>query len=838
MVRSQYPPRLPPPPALPCRIAPLIGFLARRILIVAAAGTLFGQLEQRVNVRSEEPGADVRGRVLALDGEFRRTVGPLVATYCADCHSPDERSGGIAFDAALQVDDQVAAVEAWLKAAGALKRGEMPPPDAVQPADDERAAMVAWAENLAATLDQAEPYDPGPIVFRRLTRRQYENTVQDLFGLDFQAASAVGLPEDPKAFGYDSIGTALDVSPTLFEQYAAAADLVLDRLIAEKSLKLAVEGEACQFELLGEMPKEKSKDGPPPEATEAKEGARIFRVNASVTIDLDVPEEGLYRVAVDGWGYKGAPWETWWPELSVGTDSGATKSLPIRATDTERAVAETLLPLPAGKTKIVLSFENAMHGASWQENDHRFKRLAVDRIEIDGPASASGAAVDAEANEKLFFVHPGDSLAPRDAARQVTRRLAERAFRRPVAEDEIERLLSLFDMASERGLGYERALRPTLKAVLISPSFLFRIEEDRGQAEGFDAYAVDDHELATRLSYFLWGTTPDDELRRLADEGELHEPETLRAQATRLLDGPRSKWLADDFAMQWLRLHELETALPSEEHFPEFDAKIRSAMRQEALLFFDGLVREDRSVVDLLDADYAYINRDLALFYRFGKLDEGWRKEPIDKRRNPERGGLLGMGAVLAMTSHVARNSPTRRGQWVLDVIQGDPAPPPPANVEQIDESSDLSQAKTFRELLALHAEDASCAACHKRMDPLGFALDEFDPVGRFQGERGGEKIDASGTLPDGRSVRGVVELKQILLEGKERFVRNLTEQLLIYALGRDLESYDRTTVARIVERAREHDWRMREILLGIVESYPFLHRRDPDDPFVFATQP
>lgn len=810
----------------------------RRFLLFAFAAAFAGQFERAASVRSEEPGADVRGKVLALDGEFRSSIGPLVTTYCADCHSPDVRSGGIAFDADLSVDEQVAAVETWLKAGGAMRRGEMPPPDAVQPTDDERAAMIAWAENLAATLDQAEPYDPGPIVFRRLTRKQYENTVQDLFGIEFQAASAVGLPEDPKAFGYDSIGTALDVSPTLFEQYAAAADLVLDRLIAEKSLKVAVEGEAIPFELLGEMPKEKSKDGPPPEATNVKDGARIFRVNASVTIDVDVPEEGLYRVAVDGWGYKGAPWETWWPELSIGTESGATKSLPIRATETERAVAETLLALPAGKTKVVLAFENAKHGPGWQENDHRFKRLAIDRIEIDGPASASGAAVDADANAKLFFVRPGDSLSPRDAAKQVTRRLAEQAFRRPVADEEVERLLTLFDMASDRGLGYERALRPTLKAVLLSPAFLFRIEADRGQAEEFDVYAVDDHELATRLSYFLWGTMPDEELRRLADEGKLHEPEVLSAQAKRLLDDPRSKWLADDFAMQWLRLHELETALPSEEHFPEFDAKIRSAMRQEALLFFDGLVREDRSVVELLDSDYAYINRDLALFYRFGKLDEGWRKEPIDKRRNPERGGLLGMGAVLSMTSHVARNSPTRRGQWVLDVIQGDPAPPPPANVEQIDESSDLSQAKSFRELLALHAEDASCAACHKRMDPLGFALDEFDPVGRFQRERGGEKIDASGTLPDGRSVDGVVELKRILLEEKERFVRNLTEQLLIYALGRNLESYDRPTVARIVDRARKNDWRMREILLGVVESYPFRNRRDPDDPFVFAEKP
>ncbi|HEV7281071.1 MAG TPA: DUF1592 domain-containing protein [Pirellulaceae bacterium] len=777
----------------------------------------------------------MRERVLTLDQEFRASVGPLVTTYCADCHSPDVRSGGIAFDAELPVDEQVAAVEAWLKGAGALKRGEMPPEDGLQPSDEERAAMIAWAEKLGATLDGAEPFDPGAVVFRRLTRKQYENTVQDLFGLKFEAASAVGLPEDPKAFGYDAISTALDVSPTLFEQYAAAADLVLDRLIAEKSLKVVVEGEASQFELLGQMPTEKSKDGPLPEATEAKEGARIFRVNAAVTIEVDVPEEGLYRVGIDGWGHKGPPWETWWPELSVETEGAAPKSVPIRATEKERAVAETLLSLPAGKAKIVLSFENAKHGAGWQENEHRFKYVAIDRIEVDGPASASGAAVDAEANAKLFFVRPGGSLAPREAARQVARRLAELAFRRPVADEEIDRLLTLFDLASERGLGYERSLRPTLKAILLSPSFLFRIEEDRGQAEGFDAYAVDDHELATRLSYFLWGTTPDEELRRLADEGKLHEPETLRAQATRLIEDPRSKWLANDFAMQWLRLHELETALPSEEHFPEFDARLRSAMRQEALLFFDGLVREDRSVVDLLDADYAYINRDLALFYRFGKLDEGWRKEPIDKNRNPERGGLLGMGAVLSMTSHVARNSPTRRGQWVMDVIHGDPPPPPPANVEQIDESGDLSNAKSFRELLALHANESTCAGCHRKMDPLGFALDQFDPVGRFQRERGGEKIDASGTLPDGRSVNGVVELKQILLEEKELFVRNLTEQLLIYALGRNLESYDRPTVARIVTRARENDWRMREILLGIVESYPFRYRRDPDDPFAFA---
>jgi hypothetical protein len=423
---------------------------------------------------------------------------------------------------------------------------------------------------------------------------------------------------------------------------------------------------------------------------------------------------------------------------------------------------------------------------------------------------------------KLIAAKPGEKLAPRETAAKVLERFARRAYRRPVETREVERLMKLYDLAAKEGTAHEEALRPALKAVLVSPNFLLRIERDRA-ADPDTAYRVGDHELAARLSYFLWSSMPDAELTLLADNGELSKPEVLEAQVRRLLADPKARALTDNFAVQWLRLKKISLARPSTEFFPTFTSKLRQAMYDEAATFFDKLRAEDRPVLDLLAADYVYVNADLAKHYGIaGVTGNELRKVTLS---DPNRGGLLGMGGILALTSHTSRTSPTLRGKYVLDVILGTPPPPPPPNVSQIDEKKKGKEAQTFREQLALHAANATCAGCHSKIDPLGFGLENFDAVGQWH--PAGPGVDATGKLPTGETFNGPKDLKQVLLARKNRFAENLTEKLFVYALGRELQPTDEATIKTIVQDVEKDGYRFSRVVLGIVQSYPFQYRRN-----------
>lgn len=789
---------------------------------------------------SADPQSEARTKLLGLKAEFERKVAPIVRKYCVDCHAEGVESGSILLDPSLSADVQISHVDHWLKAGETQRYKLMPPADSDQPTDKERELLIAWTEQAAATLDKLQPFDPGPIVIRRLTRRQYNNTIQDLFGVDFDVASRVGLNRDPEAFGYDSIATVLEIPPTQMEKYIAASDAMLDRVITEKPFQQSWNAEQIEFTATGKLPENLKADAPKP--AELQDGKWYLRTKALASLPLELPLDGTYRVAIRGYAFNGIHWQNYQGDIALQLDGETRKTTSFTAekankhdksNDRDLVWSDNFLQLRAGEVELTLSYLNPKRGREWADQHHKY--VTVEQILVEGPVAAPGVEVSEEAHDRIFFKQPGDN--PRVAAQEILTRFANRAWRRPVAKAEIERLMTLFDLSQQRGFPFERSVRPMLKAVVLSPWFLFRIEKDRAANEE-STHRISDHELATRLSYFLWGTMPDDELRQLADVQRLSDPAILRRQTQRLLDDPRSKHLVNDFAVQWLHLEELDHALPSEDNFPKFDAKLRTSMRGEVLMFFEKLIELDRPFTDLIDSNYTWINRDLALFYRMGHLQHVWREHEIDKRRHPERGGLLGMGAILAMTSHVDRNSPTRRGKWILDVMLGDPPPPPPANVEQINDGGDKSQAKSFRELLKIHADESStCAGCHGKMDPLGFALDNFNPIGQWERERKGEKIDASGKLPDGREVDGVQALRKILLDDKERFARNLTEQMMIYALGRDLDYYDRPAIARILEKVKSEDYRMRSLILGVVESHPFQYRRNPEQPFLLVNE-
>ena len=446
------------------------------------------------------------------------------------------------------------------------------------------------------------------------------------------------------------------------------------------------------------------------------------------------------------------------------------------------------------------------------------------------PEEATGTAFDTSANalvlppalmEKYFIsadlildkMKPPAGATPRD----IVKDFARRAYRRPVADDEVDRLMKLHER--------EKALRLPLKAVLVSPHFLFRVEREKA---GSKSYALSGPELATRLAYFLWTTMPDEALLADAEAGKLSDPAVLDAQVKRMLASPKAKALTNNFAAQWLQLRKLDFARPSTEFFPTFNNKLKQAMREEATTFLDKLREDDRSVLELLDCDYAWLNGDLAKHYAIPGV-EGKEFRRVALKPENHRGGLLGMGAVLALTSHTSRTSPTLRGKWILESIFGTPPPPPPADAGTIKEQKKGAEPKTFRELMALHAVQPTCATCHKRIDPLGFALENYDAVGAWRETQGGKPLDADGVLPTGEKFTGVAGLKEILGRSRDAFERNLIEQMLAYALGRDVQDSDECSIREIKAAAEKGDHRYSTIVLGIVKSFPFRNRKNSE---------
>jgi hypothetical protein len=439
---------------------------------------------------------------------------------------------------------------------------------------------------------------------------------------------------------------------------------------------------------------------------------------------------------------------------------------------------------------------------------------------------ASAADVLMKADPVRYIaVRPGPDLSKEAAARRSIAAFARRAFRRPVEADEIERLMPLFRRAEARGDGFEAAVRLALRAVLVSPGFLYLIEHDRTDVQG--PYRVSDHELACRLSYFLWSSMPDRELSGLADAGRLHEPEVLALHVRRMLADPKSRAMAEDFAGQWLRVGSLaDLAEPDKRLFPEYTPELRGAMVEEAVSFFHAILREDRPVIELLDSSYTFLNEPLAKHYGIeGVTGPDFRRVELKDRR---RGGVLGMAAVLTLTSYPRRTSPVLRGKWVLEELLGTPPPPPPAMVKSLPTDDRIRNGLTFRQRLEQHRKKAECAACHARLDPLGFGLENFDVLGRWRDQVQQKPVDASGKLTTGEEFAGAVALKTILVETKrELFVRNLAERMLSYALRRGVEYYDAPTVKQIMAELEAKDYRAATLVAAVVESLPFQYRRN-----------
>ena len=472
-------------------------------------------------------------------------------------------------------------------------------------------------------------------------------------------------------------------------------------------------------------------------------------------------------------------------------------------------------------------------GAGGGGFDNNADTLFIPPILIEQYLAAADAVLTEARNDRLLIARPSEDLPKREAAKKILSHYTFQAFRRPVADAELDRFLKLFDLADARGDDFPAAIRLALKGVLVSPSFLFRVEQDRPRSEPWE---VNDFELANRLSYFLWSTMPDDELFETAKAGKLRDPSVLETQVRRMLKSPKSRALAESFGTQWLGVRDLlTTANPDPQRFPTFNAQVRFSMYDEAVTFVDSVFRDEAPLTTLLDANYVYVNDWLADHYGIrGRVGGGDGKGEVLRRvevKDGNRGGILGLGAVLTVTSYPLRTSPVLRGKWVLEQVLGAPPPPPPPEVPELPKDDSKKDGLSFRKQLEMHRKEVQCATCHNRMDPLGFGLENFDAVGRWRTELAGEPVDASGTMTTGESFKGPAELKKVLLGRKEEFVRNVIEKMLSYAMGRGLEYYDQPTVKEIGDALTKDRYKSSTLLVEIAKSYPFRYRRNAQPP-------
>lgn len=759
----------------------------------------------------------------------------LLDTYCTGCHNDIDRVADQSFDD-LKPGDPAAGVhaDAWERILRRTSLNEMPPANKKQPEPAQRTAFVAW---LRSALDEraAVHPDPGRAGVRRLNRAEYANAVRDLLDLPINLAHE--LPPDDSGYGFDNIGDVLSVSPTLIDRYVAVAGKVAriaTGLSSQRPITTAYEvpKDGSVFNSGRPAYNERASDDLPL----GSRGGGAFsyyarhdgqyeiagQLNANTNNETDRLAED--RVAV------GVP-------LTAGTHViGMSFRRQLAPDETVQTLRNTLdvVPLPTAPPqlldldvsidgRIVRSLKVPSYRLSPRYSQQNFPRDVLE-IDVTGP-QAKAARGDTPSRRRIFTCTPRSAADEDLCARRIAANLAHRAWRRPVGEVELAPLLKVF-AAARTGSDFDHGVAAMVEALLVSPRFLIVAESDPAGAAPGSVHPLADLDLATRLSLFLWSSIPDDALLASAEAGRLHEPAELQRQVARMLDDPRAAALTRNFAGQWLYLRNLDQQRPDFASFPDFDVRLRQAMARETELFFDHVVRNNRSLLDFLEADYTFLNQRLAAHYGIGGVSgTAFRKVALDPAWH--RGGLLGQASILTVTSYGNRTSVVKRGKWILDNLLAAPPPPPPPDVPALKESHD-GRLLTAREQLELHRARPACAGCHARMDPLGFALENYDAIGGWRTRDAGQVIDAAATLPDGTRFAGSDGLRALLLARKDQFAGAFTEKLMTYALGRGLGPQDMPAVRRIVAAAAADGYRARTVIAGIAASVPFTLRKVP----------
>ena len=713
--------------------------------------------------------------------------------YCSDCHNTTDWAGGIAFDA-LSADDIASDSETWEKAIRKLETGMMPPPGKPRPT---RAVLESFAGELATRLDKAglaHPY-PGTKSLHRLNRTEYANAIRDVIGLQVDVTTL--LPADDSGEGFDNIADVLGVSPTLIQSYVSAAMKISRAAVGDRSMQPTL----VKYSAPSGLSQQEHIEGLP---LGTRGGIRF-------THNFPLDAEYEFRIAA-GSGFRFAgPAGGPGPLLDV-TVNGE----PIKVADPRKF----RIKVPAGPQTVAIAL---VEQRRWVGVDDLYARAGgrrddFENVTINGPFDATGAG-DTPSRRAIFVCHPKDAASEAPCARQIFTHLATRAYRRPMrADDASVDLLMQFYAAGRKNGDFDTGIQHGVARLLADPQFLYRMEADRPDLAEGSIYRISDIELASRLSFFLWSTVPDEELLKVATENRLSDPKVLEQQVRRMLADSRSSELVENFVGQWLHLRELRNAQPSDR---DFDENLRQAFQQETQMLFENIVRQDRPVIELLDASYTFVNERLARHYGIRDVRGSYMRRVSLPQDSPRR-GLLGQGSILTVTSVGDRTSPVMRGAWVMENLMGAPVPRPPPGVEADLKGEVSEKPSTVRERLERHRTNPSCASCHQIMDPIGFSLENFDLVGRWRDHDGASPVDTSGKLIDGTPLSSPQALRAALLSRKDSFVTAFSEKLLTYALGRRIEYFDQPAIRTIVRNADRQNDRFSAFVLGIVASEPF----------------
>lgn len=745
----------------------------------------------------------------------------LIDKYCVGCHSERLKTGGLVLEK-IDTSNVAGRAETWEKVAEKIHGGMMPPPGMPRPDKTTLEGLATWAEN---ELDKAYSAhsNPGRVGLHRLNRAEYGNAVRDLLALDVDPTDL--LPADDSSAGFDNIADALTVSPVLLERYLSAAWKISAVAVGDPKTTPTTQ----TFRVRSDASQDQHIEGLP------------IGTRGGILVKYNFPLDAEYRFKVRFWAntvntVRGLEFPT---RVEITLDGARVKLVTIGGQEDANlgntnptASAEQIskrvelqIPVKAGPHTVTVDFLEKSTGPNvdilqpfGREKLDPVNTAGipeVDWVSITGPINPTGSG-DTPSRRQIFTCRPQNDADALPCARKILTTLARKAYRRTVTDSETERLLTYYQRGRNGSGTFDSGIETALAFLLVNPQFLFRSEVDPAGAAPGTPYRISDYELASRLSFFLWSSIPDDELLTLAGQGKLKDPAILEGQVRRMLTDKRADALLGNFLGQWLYLRNLKGTAPDQQIFPDFDDNLRQAFQKETELFVGSIMREDHSVVDLINADYTFVNERLARHYGIpGVYGDQFRKVTIP---NPERRGLLGQGSVLTVSSYTNRTSPVLRGKWVLTNIMGTPPPPPPPNVPPLKEIA----SGTMRQRMEEHRANAACAACHKVMDPIGFSLENFNAIGQWRTADQGAHIDASGVLGDGTKINGASELLDYLAARPDQFVRTMTRMLMTYALGRATEYYDEPVIRGIERDAAKQNFRFSALVMGIVNSQPF----------------
>jgi hypothetical protein len=751
----------------------------------------------------------------------------LVDKYCVTCHNQRARTAGLMLDK-MDMDHIADGAEVWEKVIRKVNGGSMPPVGMPRPDRAILEGFTTWLEN---SIDRAATAKatPGRSPLHRLNRSEYARAVHDLLAVDVDVHAM--LPADDESNGFDNIADVLKVSPSLLESYLSAAHKVSALAVGDPATPpvgqvYRVPPDLSQEDHIEGLPLG-TRGGILIRHNFPLDGTYNFRVQLLQNIvgyitGLEYPHQ--LEISIDGERVFLAPVGGEEDNKMSDTNLGVAK-------DTLDARLKTRVKVKAGPHDVAVTFLGKNHSNSDEPLQPFTRDLdlqnmngipLIDHVDIAGPFEATGPG-DTPSRRKIFTCRPAKGADEVPCAKQILTTLAKRAYRRPLTEADTETLLSFFQQGRNHG-GFDAGIENAIQLILASPKFLFRVEPDLANAAPGSIYRANDLELASRLSFFLWSSIPDDQLLDLAAKGRLKDPVVFDQQVARMLKDPKSRSLVDNFASQWLFLRNLQSATADQEQFPNFDDNLRQGFRQETELFFESIIREDRSVLDLLNANYTFVNERLAKHYGIPNVyGSNFRRVTLT---DENRFGILGQGSVLTVSSYPNRTSVVLRGKWILENILGTPPPAPPPNVPALKENGDNGKPMSMRQLMEAHRANPTCATCHKVLDPLGFSLENFDAVGQWRTKEAAGPIDASGQLADGTKVNGPVDLRKAILRRPEQFVGTMTEKLLTYALGRGLEYYDMPAVRGIVREAAKNNYRFSSLVMAITKSVPFQEKQ------------